>query len=688
MAVVTKVLDRTLAVLTQGTQSWAEAASITLTEDGEWLILCSFELGIDSQSINVEVRLQQDNTTELQYGRFENMQPTASYKSWFWMTRVTRSGSDVLLDLDFEPLNTATARIRNRILMALKLDDMGTEDTDWRWQAVDTLVSDVDDIWENVDGVLLTETWTPGTEEDWLIIACCELTANSTNRNADVRLSLNDEASVYDMSSEEGEDTIEWRWWTSIRLLTLPTSSQKFEIQVRTDVGATADARRARFFAIRKAVFDQVVEFRADTYTGPAFADTWDEKLNAYFTPNQQEDVLILGHCGIDYGATALLGITRVHEEETDELMHNDNTTADATDLRPCSFADIKNWTASLKDADLDIKATQTSVLFGDACVIFVSLTLAEVGAIVKIMTETVGLTEAALRRASSIRLMTETVGLSEAFVRRMWSVRQMAETVSIQETLLRRGRQVRLMTETISISDTMLRIFGFVKLMAETVGISETMSRVAGFVKVMTTEILGISEGVVVRRMWSVRQMVETVSLSEGVLRRMWSVRQMASTVGIPDSVLRRARSVRQMASTIDISDSLLRRARSVRLMAEAVSISETLVRAMILIKTMTSTVNISDAEIRRMWTVRLMSSTVGITETLLRRARMVRIISEVMGILDSWLKKIGEFLGWDEVELESRIHPIVEFDSPIAPEIDEDSDIAPEIDLRSKIR
>jgi len=380
MATVTKVLDRTLAVLTQGTQAWAEAASITLTEDGEWLILCSFEIGIDNSSTNVEVRLQQNNTTELQYGRLEDYLATATYKSWFWMTRVTRSGSDVLLDLDFEPMDTATARIRNRILMALKLGDMGTEDTDWRWNSDDTLRSDLNNVWEDTDGILLTETWTPGTAEDWLIIACCELTANSTNSNAAGRLSLNDEASIYDWSTEEGEDINEWRWWNSIRLLTLPTSSQKFEIQARSDGVGNSDARRARFFAVRKAVFDQVVEFRDDTYTSPASPDVWEEKLNAYFTPNQQEDVWILGHCGLDITASGWYPDTRVHEEETDELMCFDSSGYDTTDLIPVAFADIKNWTASLKDADLDIRSPDVTSQFGDACVIFVSLTLAAAG--------------------------------------------------------------------------------------------------------------------------------------------------------------------------------------------------------------------------------------------------------------------------------------------------------------------
>jgi len=372
---ISKVIDRQLAVDTQSTQAWNEAASITLTQDGSWLVLTSFEFGVDHHSTKGEVRLQQDDTTELQYGRYEDMQSSATYKTWFWMTRVERSGSDVDLDLDFEPRGSDTARIRNAIIAAIRLDDLGTEDTDWRWNEEQTGHSNLGTTWTATNNIILTETWTPSEEEDWLIIANMEIRSYSDDESAMGRLSLNDETAVYDFATEEAEDGAEWRWWSSLRLLTLPTSEQKFEIQARSTDNDT-DARRARFFAVRKACFDQVVEFRADTYAAPSTANTWEEKVDAYFTPNQTEDILILGHAGIDFGNKNRNVRTRVHEEETDELMHSDYTTADNSDLAPVAFADILNWDTTAHDADLDINASNTGVKFGDAAVIFISLTL------------------------------------------------------------------------------------------------------------------------------------------------------------------------------------------------------------------------------------------------------------------------------------------------------------------------
>ncbi|GAH10733.1 unnamed protein product, partial [marine sediment metagenome] len=47
---ISKVIDRQLAVNTQGTESWKEAASITLTQDGSWLVFTSFDFGVDDTS--------------------------------------------------------------------------------------------------------------------------------------------------------------------------------------------------------------------------------------------------------------------------------------------------------------------------------------------------------------------------------------------------------------------------------------------------------------------------------------------------------------------------------------------------------------------------------------------------------------------------------------------------------------
>jgi uncharacterized repeat protein (TIGR01451 family) len=371
---ISKVIDRELAVNTQTTTSWKQAATITLTQDGSWLVLTSFEFGVDSTSTNGEIRLQQDDSTDLQNGIYRNSTTSATYKSWFWMTRVERSGSNVVLDLDFRPTGSVTARIRNAIIAAIRLNDLGTEDTDWRWNEDNTTSSDLGTTWTSTANIILTETWTPSTAGDWLIIANMELTANSTSNNADGRLSRNDEANTYDSTTEEGAQSSEWRWWSSLRLLTLPASSQKFEIQARSDGGSSADARRARFFAVRKAVFDQLVEFRSDNYTKPS-SSGWHERLDAYFTPNQTEDVLILGHAGIAFIHASDVGETRVHEEETAELMHNYCRTADDSDRAPVAFGDILNWTNSSHNADLDVsRSSSTDDEFGDLAVIFVSL--------------------------------------------------------------------------------------------------------------------------------------------------------------------------------------------------------------------------------------------------------------------------------------------------------------------------
>lgn len=374
---VTVVSDRDLGTTTT-TNSWANQSTITLTADGSWLVLTTFDFGVDNATTNGEVRLQQDDTTDLQYGRYEDMIATESYKNWYWMTRVERSGSNVKLDLDYKSMGAGvTARMRNAMIIAIRLNDLGTEDTDWRWAENNSTLTNVNNNFTDSDGIIVTETWTPATEEDWIIMANTEFTANSTTVNAEARLSHNDETATYDYAEHEGEDTAEWLWWSSLRSLTLPASEQKFEIQTKSDNATpTTDVKRGRFFAVKESVFDQVVEFRADSFTSPTSANNWEEKLNASFTPNQTEDVLILGHASIFFGATARIGRTRIHEAESTAVMNNDDSAADSQSIWSVALADVINM-SSLYNADMDINASNTSVTFGDAAVIFVSLTLA-----------------------------------------------------------------------------------------------------------------------------------------------------------------------------------------------------------------------------------------------------------------------------------------------------------------------
>jgi len=96
------------------------------------------------------------------------------------------------------------------------------------------------------------------------------------------------------------------------------------------------------------------------------------------------------------------------------------------------------------------------------------------------------------------------------------------------------------MVTETIGIIEAMSRVAGFVKVMAtETVGVIETMLRVVGFVKVMATETVGLVDGFV-QRFYAVRQMVETVNVTDASMRRAWRViiemfAPIARTLGTP---------------------------------------------------------------------------------------------------------------------------------------------------------
>lgn len=240
-----------------------------------------------------------------------------------------------------------------------------------------------------------------------------------------------------------------------------------------------------------------------------------------------------------------------------------------------------------------------------------------------RLIDETVSISEGILRRLRSNRIISETISLAEALVHRAFSNRIINETISISETILRRLRATRIIDETLSISESLIRRLRSIRIINETVSITESFVRscVSTVVKIMS----------------------ETVSITETLVRRLYSKRIMDETISISEGILRRLRSIRTMAENISVSEVLNRRAFLTKIINETVSITETFVRSCIasIVKIMNETVSITEGLIRKCTSNRIMQETLSILEIFNRKCKMSKIMAETMSIAETIVRR-----------------------------------------------
>lgn len=241
--------------------------------------------------------------------------------------------------------------------------------------------------------------------------------------------------------------------------------------------------------------------------------------------------------------------------------------------------------------------------------------------ALIKIASETLGLSEGFAQRFWSFRFTPNTVGLSDSPVRRQWSNRLASATVGLIDGLFRRGRTVRLTPDTVGLTET------FVKIISE--------------VRVATTEVISLVD-TALRRARSIRPAPEVLGLVDSIVSRMWSIRLAAETLGLAEVVVRRAWAVRIKSTTVGISESFVRTAGQVRLFAEIVGITEALSRVAGAVRLSAETVGISEVVVLRARAIRLLSEILGIPEVVTFRARAIRLSSEIVDISDAAVRRM----------------------------------------------
>jgi len=259
-----------------------------------------------------------------------------------------------------------------------------------------------------------------------------------------------------------------------------------------------------------------------------------------------------------------------------------------------------------------------------------------------RLIDETIAISEGILRRLRSNRIINETISVAEALSRRAFSNRVINETISITEAVLRRLRVVRIINEALSVSESLMRRLRSVRITDETVSIAESSVRscVSTVVKIMS-ETVSVTE-TLVRRLYSKRIMDETISISEGTLRRLRSVRAMAENISISEVLNRRGFLTKIINETVSITETFVRSciAGIVKIMNETVSVTESLMRKCVSSRVMQEVLNILEALDRRCRMSRMMTETLSIAEAVGRRCRMTKVLNEAVSIVEAMVR------------------------------------------------
>ena len=182
---------------------------------------------------------------------------------------------------------------------------------------------------------------------------------------------------------------------------------------------------------------------------------------------------------------------------------------------------------------------------------------------LIKILNETVQLTESIARWRRFIKLINETVQLTEGLVRRLRATKLINETIQISENIIRRLRSVKLINETIQITEGLVRRLRSVRIISETVQISENI------VKVVSATVIKLIN--------------ETVQVSESIIRRLRSIEIINEAIQLPEDIIRRLRSIKLINEVVQLPESIIRRLRATKLINETVQISENVVKSII---------------------------------------------------------------------------------------------------------
>ena len=276
---------------------------------------------------NVSTARLMRGSTEITALSHESMTATSAVhgiaRSGYWLG--TLSGSEALTIQYYG--SAGITHIDSKFIKAVRLDTALVEDTDfYTTGSQESTANEVTDAvttgWTDVKA--LTKTFHSTATQNYLVFASMGISPDSTTNDCSARLEVDGAASM--VSTLEGEDTADQQGYAVAKVFSIGSGSKSIKLQGQSVGGATCDFRRSRIYVFRTNVFDQVVENYSSAESTLASA-TWTDKNSQVYTPNQTENVMVVGSRIQGTGDAACSIATRI----------NDGTTqyADATGFVP-----------------------------------------------------------------------------------------------------------------------------------------------------------------------------------------------------------------------------------------------------------------------------------------------------------------------------------------------------------------
>ena len=219
---------------------------------------------------------------------------TAHYSTAGWMTVFTQPGTAELVKIQAANSSTSTTTVMLGQIFALKLDDVGAQNTDWFY------TEDLVDYTTTGSKVSKASvTFTPNGTDDWLIIGQFAQKPGATNSNylADLNDSV---AGVLTGIDIEGEDTTnEVRGHMLCAVVTPTNASHTFSMRFSHETTA-GTVLSNRIFAINLNKFNQHAFQATAGALAPAASPTFTNAATIAPTPSVTGDWLILSYAEVN----------------------------------------------------------------------------------------------------------------------------------------------------------------------------------------------------------------------------------------------------------------------------------------------------------------------------------------------------------------------------------------------------
>jgi hypothetical protein len=139
--------------------------------------------------------------------------------------------------------------------------------------------------------------------------------------------------------------------------------------------------------------------------------------------------------------------------------------------------------------------------------------------AIIKSISDPIGITDSASRILSLVRQNSESIGVSDTTIRAIGLSRTESESIGITDTVTRKVGIFRTISDTVGITDLAGKVFKLVKKISDSIGISDTSSRIIAYVR-SKSESVGVTDSVSRSGFAIIKSIADSIGITDVVVK------------------------------------------------------------------------------------------------------------------------------------------------------------------------